>query len=173
MRGWSWISWKRSDAKKPPLPTCCGCLRTKNSPGSARAIRRVTRRCCTARDQIKTKEIRRQDEALERAAITITEGGGGALYLVCSKLKRNGFERKIAHAFKEILADETEHKDAGGRSLDALIKTRAAYLRAARIITEVSSQRLRMRNEQFGFPLSEARMAALDQHTRLSAVKNI
>lgn len=122
---------------------------------------------------IKTKEIRRKDEALERAAITITEGGGGALYLVCSKLKRNGFEVKIARAFKEILADEMEHKDAGGRSLDALIKTRAAHLRAARIITEVSRQRLRMRNEQFGFPLSEARMAALDQHTRLSAEKNI
>ena len=120
---------------------------------------------------IKTKEIRRLDEALERAAITITEGGGGALYLVCSKLKRNGFERKIARAFKQILLDETEHKNAGGRSLDVLIKTRATYLRAARIITEVSSQRLRMRNEQFGFPLSEARMAALDQNIRLAAAK--
>jgi rubrerythrin len=122
---------------------------------------------------IKTKEIRRRDEALERAAITITEGGGGALYLVCSKLKRNGFEEKIARAFKEILVDETEHKDAGGRSLDALIRSRAAYLRAARIITEVSSQRLRMRNEQFGLPLSEARLTELDRCTRLSAVKNI
>ena len=45
---------------------------------------------------IKDKEIRRQDEALERAAITLTEGGGGALYLVCSRLKKNGFEGKIA-----------------------------------------------------------------------------
>jgi hypothetical protein len=116
---------------------------------------------------IKTKEIRRKDEALERAAITLTEGGGGALYLVCSKLKTTGFEGKIARAFKEILADETEHKDAGGRSLDALITSRAAFLRAARIIAEVSSQRLRMRNEQFGFPLSEAQISALDQRTRL------
>ena len=64
-----------------------GWLRTKNSPGSARAVRRVTRHYCTGGTD-KTKEIRRQDEALERAAITITEGGGGALYLVCSKLKR-------------------------------------------------------------------------------------
>ncbi|MGH7929212.1 MAG: hypothetical protein ACREQV_15600 [Candidatus Binatia bacterium] len=117
---------------------------------------------------IKTNEIRRKDEALERGAITLTEGGGGALYLVCSKLKRGNFERRIAHAFKEILADETEHKDAGGRSLDALITTRDAFLRAARIITEVSSQRLRMRNEQFGFTLPEAHMTALDQRARLS-----
>jgi hypothetical protein len=115
---------------------------------------------------IKTKEIRRKDEALERAAITLTEGGGGALYLVCSKLKPAGFEGKIARAFKEILADETEHKDAGGRSLDRLIMSQTAFLRAARIITEVSSQRLRMRNEQFGFPLSEAELAALEQRTR-------
>jgi rubrerythrin len=122
---------------------------------------------------IKTKEIRRKDEALERAAITLTEGGGGALYLVCSRLPKNGFARKIAQAFKEILADETQHKDTGGRSLDTLIKTRAAFLRAARIITEVSSQRLRMRNEQFGFPLSEARMTALEQRARLSLAKYI
>jgi hypothetical protein len=122
---------------------------------------------------IKTQEIRRKDEALERAAITLTEGGGGALYLVCSKLKRGGFEGKIARAFKEILADETEHRDAGGRSLDRLITNRAAFSRAARIITEVSSQRLRMRNEQFGFPLSQARMAALDRQTRLSMTPEV
>ena len=117
---------------------------------------------------IKSKEIRRGNEALERAAITLTEGGGGALYVVCSKLKPRGFEGKIARAFKEILADETEHKDAGGRALDRLITSEAAFVRAARIITEISSQRLRMRNEQFGFPLSEAELAALELRTRLA-----
>jgi hypothetical protein len=122
---------------------------------------------------IKTKEIRRTDEALERAAITLTEGGGGALYLVCSKLKRNGFEGKIARAFKEILADETEHKDAGGRSLDGLITSAAAFQRAREIITEISSQRLRMRNEQFGFPLSEAQVKQLDQRTRLIGAQEL
>jgi hypothetical protein len=116
---------------------------------------------------IKSAEIRRKDEALERAAITLTEGGGGALYLVCSKLgNRGGFEGKIAAAFKQILADETSHKDAGGRSLNALIRSPSAFSRAARIISEVSNQRLRMRNEQFGFPLPEARIAALDQRAR-------
>ncbi|HEX2227476.1 MAG TPA: hypothetical protein VHM64_10060 [Candidatus Binatia bacterium] len=117
---------------------------------------------------IRSKEIRRKDETLERAAITLTEGGGGALYAVCSKLKPRGFEGKIARAFKEILADETEHKDAGGRSLDGLITNEAAFVRATRIITEVSSQRLRMRNEQFGFPLAEAELVALERRTRLA-----
>jgi rubrerythrin len=122
---------------------------------------------------LKTREIRRKDEALERASITLTEGGGGALYRVCSKLVRSSFEKRIAAAFKEILADETEHEDAGSRSLKALVKNRTAFLRAARIVTEVSSQRLRMRNEQFGFPLSEAQMSALDQRTKRALAKNL
>src|ERR1700757_1110065 len=43
---------------------------------------------------IRTKEIRRKDEGLERAAITLTEGGGGALYKVCRRLKKKGVEAK-------------------------------------------------------------------------------
>jgi rubrerythrin len=119
---------------------------------------------------IKAKEIRRQDEELERAAITLTEGGGGALYLVCSRLKTKGFERKIARVFREILLDEVAHKDSGIRSLGALARNDTAFRRAARIICEVSSQRLRMRNEQFGFPLSEPEMIILDQRARVLAV---
>jgi hypothetical protein len=122
---------------------------------------------------IKAKEIRRQDEELERAAITLTEGGGGALYLVCSRLKTHGFEAKIARVFKEILLDEVEHKDSGIRSLGTLVRNDTAFGRAARIVCEVSSQRLRMRNEQFGFPLSEHELMILDQRARVSATKKL
>ena len=118
---------------------------------------------------IKTKEIRRQDEELERAAITLTEGGGGALYLVCSRLKKPGFETKIASVFREILLDEVAHKDAGLRSLASLIVNDRTFRRATRILCEVSSQRLRMRNEQFDFPLTEDEMMILDQRARVSA----
>ncbi len=103
---------------------------------------------------IKVKEIRRRDEELERAAITLTEGGGGALYQVCSRLKTGRFERKIAAAFKEIYLDEVNHKNAGARDLAGLITTEDDYERARKIVQQISSQRLRMRNEQFGFPLS-------------------
>jgi hypothetical protein len=120
-----------------------------------------------------TREIRRKDETLERAAITLTEGGGGALYRVCSKLKRGNFERRVAAVFKEILADETEHKDAGDRSLSTIIKTKDAFSRAARIIAAVSGQRLRMRNEQFGHPLSEAELTKLDAQARRALMNHI
>src|SRR6266568_6109166 len=76
---------------------------------------------------IKTKEIRRQDEELERAAITLTEGGGGALYLVCSRLKKPGFETKIASVFREILLDEVGHKETGARALAAVVKTKTGF----------------------------------------------
>lgn len=115
---------------------------------------------------IQANEIRRKDEELERAAITLTEGGGGALYEVCSKLKNSGIERKISRVFGEILRDETEHKEIGARALASLIKNESAFERAAEIISTVSRQRLRMRNEQFGFPLSKTEINALDQRAR-------
>lgn len=116
--------------------------------------------------KITSKEIKRQDEALERAAITLTEGGGGALYQVCSKLKKNGVERKIARVFHEILRDEVGHEDSGARALAALVRTDAAFKRAAEIICQVSRQRLRMRNEQFGCPVSPSELASLDRRAQ-------
>jgi hypothetical protein len=121
---------------------------------------------------VKAREIRRKDEQLERATITLTEGGGGALYRVCSKLKNRGIERKIARVFREILLDEVEHKDSGARGLASLIKSEADFRRAAEIISAVSSQRLRMRNEQFGFPLGENDLNALLERASRSAPKS-
>jgi len=118
--------------------------------------------------RIRAQEIRRRDEALERAAITLTEGGGGALYEVCSKLSQRGVDGKIARAFREILRDEREHKNHGVRSLAVLVTDEASFRRAATIISEISAQRLRMRNEQFGFPLSRAELTALDRRARQS-----
>ncbi|MGH7794827.1 MAG: ferritin-like domain-containing protein [Candidatus Binatia bacterium] len=118
--------------------------------------------------KITSKEIIRSDEELERAAITLTEGGGGALYQICSRLKKRGFEGKIARVFHEILRDEVEHKDSGARSLQKLICDQAAFRRAAKIIADISAQRLRMRNEQFGFPLNRGELAALEDRARQS-----
>lgn len=118
--------------------------------------------------KITSKEIIRSDEELERAAITLTEGGGGALYQICSRLNKRGFEGKIARVFKTILRDEIGHKDSGARSLQNLIRDPAALRRAANIIIDISSQRLRMRNEQFGFPLTRVELANLEDRARQS-----
>ena len=72
-------------------------------------------------------------------------------------------------SFREILRDELAHKDTGVRALASLLGTDRASKRAARIVGEISSQRLRMRNEQFGFPLSEDQMRILEQRAQRSA----
>src|SRR6267142_2665930 len=69
-----------------------------------------------ASEKITAREMKRRDEELERAAITLTEGGGGALYQVCRKLRKNGIQGKIARVFHEILRDEVGHKDSGRRA---------------------------------------------------------
>lgn len=119
-------------------------------------------------EKITGREIKRRDETLERAAITLTEGGGGALYQVCSKLKKNGVEAKIAKVFHEILRDEVAHKDSGARALAPLLGSENSFKRAAEIICAISNQRLRMRNEQFGFPLRSRELANLDFRARRS-----
>jgi hypothetical protein len=50
--------------------------------------------------------------------------------------------------------------------LSAIIKTQDEYSRAAHIITAISAQRLRMRNEQFGHPLTEAELTKLDERAQ-------
>jgi len=116
--------------------------------------------------KVSSREIKRKDEDLERAAITLTEGGGGALYWVCSKLRKTGIEAKIARVFHEILLDEIDHKDSGARALGNQVKNDADFNRAAEIIAAVCGQRLRMRNEQFGFPLSMIELTELDRHAQ-------
>ena len=118
--------------------------------------------------KITSKEIKRKDQALERAAITLTEGGGGALYQICSALKKTGVEGSIARVFHEILLDEVGHKDTGARALAGLIRDEDSFRRAAKIIRVVSGQRLRMRNEQFGFPLKRDELAALEGRAKQS-----
>lgn len=118
-----------------------------------------------------TKEIRRTDEELERAAITLTEGGGGALYTVCRKIHGGEIERRIAAAFDEIYRDEMKHKSAGAQALQKLVRTERDYERAARVIRDVLGQRLRMRNEQFGFPLSRQRILNIEAGLTRSILK--
>jgi hypothetical protein len=118
-----------------------------------------------------TTAAKTRREEIERAAVALTEGGGRALYRMCSKLKRPGIEEQIARVFKEILLHKVAHKASGDRSLVSRITDEASFRRAAKIIREVSGQRLRMRNEQFGFPLSSDDMLALQKHARKSGAQ--
>jgi hypothetical protein len=102
---------------------------------------------------------------LERAAVGFTEGGGGSMFWELSLLDRDALERRIASIFREIYDDELSH---GWPHLDAIARharTEADWLRAEKIVGDISRQRIRMRNEMFGSPLSPARVREIDEGT--------
>jgi hypothetical protein len=65
--------------------------------------------------KVSSKEIKRRDEDLERAAITLTEGGGGALDWVCSLLQQPGIEAKSAGAGQEVRVGVSGQGGGGAR----------------------------------------------------------
>ena len=63
------------------------------------------------------------------ARSSTADAAGGALYQVCSKLKKRGIEGKIACVFHEILLDEIGHKDAGhARASESLSRRRNHFV---------------------------------------------
>jgi hypothetical protein len=99
--------------------------------------------------------------ALADAAVEFTEGGGGAMYLALSRQSGGAFERKLAAAFATIYADELHHGPMQIHAIARCARNGADWDAATAIVCEVSRQRLRMRNEMFGWPLSAARIAAI------------
>jgi hypothetical protein len=98
---------------------------------------------------------------MERAAVNFTEGGGGAMFAVLSQLDGGEFERRIASAFTVIAAEEIPHGPMEIHSIARHAGNESDWRRARTIVHEISRQRLLMRNEMFGHPLSQARLAEI------------
>ena len=102
--------------------------------------------------------IRCQGGALERAAVDFTEGGGGAMYWALSRFTGDAFAQRVAAVFAVIYGDEIEHGPAQLAVIARHAENADDWERAKDIVSRLSSQRLRMRNEMFGHPLSPARL---------------
>ena len=100
----------------------------------------------------------RSGTAFERALVDFTEGGGGAIYAVLGRLDRDALDRRIAAAFREIHDDEIFHGPAEIHTIARLARDDHDWRRAAVIVAAICRQRLRMRNEMFGAPLSDSRL---------------
>src|SRR5262245_4540873 len=98
---------------------------------------------------------------MERAAINFTEGGGGAMFQVLSQLDGGALERKIASVFTIIAAEEIPHGPMEIYTIAGHAKNESDWQRARTIVHSLSQQRLLMRNEMFGYPLSSARIAEI------------
>lgn len=95
------------------------------------------------------------DPAL-RAAMHLTEGGGSSTFREGARLSGGELEDRIAAAMKVIYEDEVDHYEDAAADCDRAIADDATFERAKAALLEVSLQRVRMRHEQFGEPLSWA-----------------
>ena len=99
--------------------------------------------------------------ALGAACAAFTEGGGGAMYAALADLDRDPFERRIAAIFRVIHDDELTHGPAQLGAIVAALAGPDDLTIACDVVGTISRQRLHMRNEMFGWPLSPARCAAI------------
>jgi len=118
------------------------------------------------REDHKLQELRatyKKQGDLERTAAAFTEGGGGAMFAVLSQLDGGKFERRLAAIFKVIAADERSHGPMEIYAIARSTKSEQDWQKASTIVQEISRQRVLMRNEMFGYPLSPARLQEIDE----------
>ncbi len=102
------------------------------------------------------------DPRFFREVAELSEGGGGGPFIEASRAGADEFQRRYATAMKKIVADELRH---GPEKMDPFVKhhihTEADLEKADRALTAIMAQHLRLRNEIYGFVLSEERLAAI------------
>lgn len=133
-------------------------------------------------EQAKIRQVREQIQkqsqhpAVIAALSTWPEGGGsGVTFKELSKVQGGKLEAKIASAAARICAEEADHGREGAEAvirglrkcvLDA--QTKKILLDGAR---KLCRQRLRMRNEMFGFPLSEERLKEIEEGKNITPIR--
>lgn len=100
---------------------------------------------------------------LARCASSFCEGGGASIFYEGMQTGGDPISDQIAAACASVHQDETDHARHGVEELVGIAKTEEAWEIARELIQAISRQRLRMRNEQFGFPLSEDRLTGIGQ----------
>ncbi len=124
------------------------------------------------------EEVERQSQhpAVIAAVSTWPEGGGsGVTFKELSKVRGSKLEAKIAAAAARICAEEADHGREGAeavvrgvRKLGLDAQTKEILLAGAR---RLCRQRLRMRNEMFGFPLTEERLREIEAGKNITPVR--
>src|SRR5262249_6222402 len=94
----------------------------------------------------------------------LTEGGGGASFTEASRLRGDEFKERFARAMGRIVEDEIEHGPLRVRGFSRTwVRDDADLESAKRLLREFMVQHVRVRNEIYGNPLSEERLAAIDR----------
>jgi hypothetical protein len=104
-----------------------------------------------------------EEGELGRLASQFNEGGGGAIYKEGSKASGSPLMDKISAAFTVVFNDEVGHHKMGARGVASIARTDEDWAKLSEMVPSIARQRMIMRNEQFGFPLSESRIAEIDR----------
>jgi hypothetical protein len=99
---------------------------------------------------------------LARFASSFCEGGGASIYYEGAQVGGSELNDRIALACQGVFDDEVDHAVHGASALTSAARTDEDWALAREMVESISRQRVRMRNEQFGFPLSDARLAEID-----------
>jgi hypothetical protein len=94
--------------------------------------------------------------------LRLSEGGGGGAFVACAQQTGDEYARRLAEAMGSIVRDEMGHGPGRVRAfVQEQVKDEATLDRTYTLLEEYMWQHLRLRNEIWGNPLSEERMAAI------------
>ena len=92
-----------------------------------------------------------------------SEGGGSSMYKAGMDISGGELEQRIAAAFRIIFDDEVGHMRKGAAGLRGTVQAPEQWEMAKRLTRDIARQRVLMRNEMFGQPLSEERLKEIDE----------
>ena len=92
----------------------------------------------------------------------VLEGGGAGTFFAASRIKGGEFERRVADAMKVVLADELRHGADQLERFHDLELTEEDLERIKGYVKRHGDARVRFRNAQFNYPLSEERMREIE-----------
>ena len=122
-----------------------------------------------------TRRLQETYGELAEVALGFSEGAGAAMFYMGNRLLElpytsysgGAVEKAIAEAMGVIFHDEMRHGPVHIPHIARALRTDEDLDTARRIITEKAVAHLRLRNETFGYPLTEARMAEIDAGIRV------
>ena len=92
----------------------------------------------------------------------VLEGGGAGTFFAASRITGGEFERRLAEAMKVVLADELRHGADQLERFHDLELTEEDLERIKGYVKRHGDARVRFRNAQFNYPLSEGRMREIE-----------
>ena len=101
-----------------------------------------------------------QGDPVLKAAVRLTEGGGARMFREGAKITGGALEDMTAEAMRVIYEDEKDHVEDAAADAETVIESAEDFERMNGALRAISLQRVRMRNEMFGYPMDEAEIEA-------------